>query len=290
LDFADIAMEKSETDMKKILLLISAFICFSFIGCSDLKDEKAPTQTTVGIHADGFANPVSVNFHGYDIKARNWDIRICRQCHGTTYTGGSAGVSCATANCHNKPQGPENCTTCHGSSVNAAPPKDLGGDSSPLKQTIGLHQIHVVGGSVGGPVPCSSCHKVPVSIFDAGHFDATPRAEVVFDSTAHVVTSNYSYANNGTCNNTYCHGNFRNGKMTSSVSWMDTTKAAVACGTCHGDVTKTTLEEKAFPGGTHETIASLTQKGLKCFNCHSAVIDQNMKIINPSLHINGVIN
>ncbi len=47
--------------------------------------------------------------------------------------------------CHTKPAGPENCTTCHGS-TNAAPPKDLSNNTSNDRtRQSGAHQVHLVG-------------------------------------------------------------------------------------------------------------------------------------------------
>ncbi|MER3525173.1 MAG: hypothetical protein C4326_14280 [Ignavibacteria bacterium] len=95
-------------------------------------------------------------------------------------------------------------------------------------------------------------------------------------------------ANTLSCASTYCHGNFKNGNPNLVPTWTDTTGAAMACGTCHGDVTKPTLAEKALPktsaqGGTHPN-------SLACSSCHADVVDANARIINPVKHVNGKLN
>ncbi len=263
-----------------IYCVIGSLMLLAF-GCGDLKNEKAPTQPSISVHGEGFADTThqsSSNFHTKYIQSKHYDIQLCKQCHGGDYSGGTAKMSCLT--CHNKPAGPENCTTCHGS-VNAAPPKDLSGNTSPSVRTVGAHQKHLLGG-IAGAVACKECHVVPSSVLSVGHIDATPGAEVRFDSLSIFHKSDATY-NDGTCANTYCHGNFTGGNKT-AMSWTNTNNAA-QCGTCHGDVNGVTPEAKAFPKSGHISIAV----GKKCSDCHSDVVDQNLTIINPAKHILGRI-
>jgi predicted CxxxxCH...CXXCH cytochrome family protein len=222
------------------------------------------------------------------VQANKYDLQLCQSCHGATYAGGTAGQSCNT--CHNKTGGPENCTTCHGS-VNAAPPKDLADHTSRTFKGVGAHQKHLSGGLLGAAVACSECHKVPTAVSSAGHID-TDGAEIRFDSTSAAYRSNAAYSSPAaTCANTYCHGNF-NGGNSRTMTWTDTTSAATACGTCHGDQSQTdpdpvvALKKKAFPltGHTSATVSA------NCWTCHVAVVNSSMAIINPSKHINGRID
>ncbi|MBI3787270.1 MAG: CxxxxCH/CxxCH domain-containing protein, partial [Ignavibacteriales bacterium] len=244
---------------------------------------------------DGWATASSASFHGKAIKDQNWDMRGCQTCHGKTYAGGFTGVSCTK--CHNQPAGPENCITCHGSVTSAAPPNDLDGRTDRALKTVGAHQIHILGSSLAGPVVCSECHKVPSTVYDAGHVDSQRPAEVMFNNdltntkTTGVTPAPSYNASNATCGSTYCHGAFKNGNTTFAPVWNDPSGTQMACGTCHGDVTKTTLAEKALPkttaeGGTHPVYP----KDLTCASCHGDVIDATMKIINPAKHINGKLN
>lgn len=269
----------------RILFVISVLV-LSFVGCSELKNDKTAIGPTVSVHGTGFADTTkksSANFHAKYVQAKNYDLQLCQSCHGGDYSGGTTGQSCNT--CHNKPSGPENCTTCHGSS-NAAPPKDLADNISPTSRSVGVHQKHLNGGILGAAVGCNECHKVPKMFSDAGHIDATIHAEVVFDSTSVFHRSNAVYSSaNVSCANTYCHGNFNGGNLNVSMTWTDTSNAATQCGTCHGDITKATIEEKAFPKSGHPAIGSI-----KCYQCHSNTVNSSMAIIDPSKHINGKID
>lgn len=248
------------------------------IGCSEVKNEKIPTQTVISVHGEGFLDPASENFHGKFIQVKNYDLSLCQQCHGMNYAGGTSGQSCLT--CHSKPNGPENCTVCHGS-VNAAPPKDLAGNTSPTARAVGAHQKHLAS-TLGKSVACSECHNVPKKLTDAGHIDSLLYAEVRFDTASIFFRANASYnAANVSCVNTYCHGNFNGGNTANVVEWT----GSVQCGTCHGDETKATLEEKAFPKTGHPSTDSK-----HCSDCHRLTVNSSMAIINLERHINGKVD
>lgn len=273
-------------------------------GCAELKtDLPAPTNSGVQVHADGWANPSAEEFHGNAIRVENWDMRSCQTCHGAVYDGGISGSSCIE--CHTNSAGPENCATCHGS-TNPAPPRDLAGNTARTAKAVGAHQKHFLGSSNAAPTVCSECHIVPPSVYVPGHVDTPGPAEVVFNATlAHTVTNESTTvdfdgslplvrpvpqydASTGSCANTYCHGAFKNGNPDFVPVWNDTSAAQVACGTCHGDVSKPTLAERALPktplnGGTHLNV-------LTCSTCHNGVVDANLRIINASLHMNGKLN
>ena len=252
-------------------------------------------------------NSGGATFHGNFISTNAWDMRPCKTCHGEQYDGGRTEVSCRT--CHTGGSGPENCTTCHGS-ANPAPPRDLSGNTSRSAKGVGAHQAHLVGPLkiTGTPLPCTACHDVNGAVYDPGHIDATPGAEVPmsislarivtnepgtedYDATLPLTTPNPSYTrSSATCGNTYCHGTFKNGNPGYAPVWNDTTGTQAACGTCHGDITRPTLAEKALPRtdllsppGTHPNV-------LACYGCHGDVVDQNLRIIDPSKHINGRLN
>lgn len=265
----------------QILILAGALLLL--IGCSERKSETPVTQSTVSVHGVGFADVVSTNFHGKYIQSKDYDIQICKSCHGGDFSGGTTGQSCNT--CHNKPNGPENCTTCHGA-VNAAPPKDLSDNVNVSSRGVGAHQMHLSGGNYGADVSCNECHSVPASVASPGHLDATLHAEIKFDSTSLLYRSNAAYnAANVSCANTYCHGNFSGGNNV-TVTWNNASGTAAACGTCHGDATKTTLKEKAFPvtGHTAATVSS------DCGTCHGMTVNSALQIIDRSRHVNGKIN
>jgi hypothetical protein len=245
--------------------------------------------------------------HPTTLRNANYPLASCQVCHGTTYAGGSiVNVSCMTSGCHRDSQGsaksPESCNVCHGSFTalasdksSWAPPFALNNDSLTTSAGVGAHQKHLTTAGVGKLVKCEECHAVPATWNAAGHLNPLPfRAEVVFqDTLAKLTTSggaivpNPSY--NGTtfsCANTYCHGNWRLRKATSTVqfAYADTVivggnaspvwTASAACGTCHG-----------LPPTGHVS-ATLTA----CVNCHSGMIDATGTITDKTKHVNGKIN
>ena len=279
------------------------------VGCSKLKNDLPPTAGTLDVHKSGWTDSTSSNFHGKAIRAANWNMVQCRACHGPEYDGGTANVSCRT--CHDQPGGPENCTTCHGSSSNPAPPRNLDGNSSRTARGVGAHQIHLNGGSISSGMPCSSCHNVPPSVYTAGHVDSPLPAEIVFNSyVANTVTNEpgtvdydlllptftpspaFSY-DSLTCGTTYCHGDFKNANDSTIVSWDDVSGTQAACGTCHGDVNKPTLAERALPktaleGGTHPNVT-------QCSQCHYSsaagdIINSSLQFVDKTKHVNGKLN
>jgi len=263
---------------KNIYFFIVGVLAALFIaGCSDLQNEKAPTQTVAKIHGENFADATSQNSHKVYLREHQWNLQTCKQCHGSSYNGGTANVSCLS--CHNKPSGPENCVTCHGG-VNAAPPEDLSGNIVRSSRGVGAHQAHLSNG-----VSCNSCHVVPAAFTSEGHLGSDGKAEVRFDTVTFFGTNQIYNSTNGTCSNNYCHGNFKNGNGNVTVTWTDETGNAAQCGTCHGDVTKTTLEEKAFPKTGHPNIGTT-----KCNQCHGRTVDANMNIISTTYHINGKVD
>ncbi len=288
-----------------VQILTVAVLILGGYGCADLKNGVPPaTAPGVQAHGTGWLDKSSPNFHGNAIRQANWDMQSCKTCHGQQYDGGSVDVSCRT--CHTGGAGPENCSTCHGSATNIAPPRDLSGNSLRSARGVGAHQPHVVGTSIGSIIPCGECHNVPSSVYQADHIDATPNAEVVMNAgLTHTITNEettptYSPGlplytptptydpNTLTCASTYCHGTFKNGNPTFAPVWTDASGSQMACGTCHGDVTKPTLAERALPrtaalGGTHPNV-------LTCSNCHGDVVDANLRIIDPVKHVNGRLN
>jgi predicted CxxxxCH...CXXCH cytochrome family protein len=190
---------------------------------------------------------------------------------------------------------PYNCNACHGNETNAAPPKDLEGNTLISAPGVGAHQSHLLAShSVGVAVACNECHVVP-SVYNAtGHIDSIPGAEISFQGD--VVSSNlaalagsahpaYSHTTLK-CDNTYCHGYFPNGNK-AAPSWTDESGQYRACGSCHGDPLKTTIGAKALPktsanGGFHPN-------NTNCSQCHSKTINASY-LLTASKHINGQID
>ena len=241
-------------------------------------------------HREGYGEAGSQNFHGNSIGEEvNWDIRKCQPCHGENYDGkGVKQKNCRT--CHTQPDGPEDCATCHGSAQNPAPPPDLANNTATDAEGVGAHQFHVADSTISTIAfgNCQHCHVVPQNVFDSGHIDnAPPPADVHFSTFATDSSRLQPQWNHddATCSQVYCHGGFRFSKEKSNYSWAyaDTViTGAMAtphwtapetpdCTDCHG-----------LPPQGHIAVAENS-----CSNCHPRVVDADLKIINPALHING---
>lgn len=264
---------------------------------------------SIGVHVNGLNDTSSENFHGNYIQKNQWDMRPCQSCHGNKYAGGSykysdgSSLSPTCLNCHTYYGGPENCATCHGSSTSMAPPRDLNGNTSTSSRGVGAHQVHLAESQKGKTLFCTDCHNVPGDVYKSiGHIDSDGRAEVMIYSNIAKVTTNddssdfnffdidsnqITYIPNPvynladiTCSNTYCHGYFKNGNIDNKPVWNDPTTSK--CGSCHGNASSP-LPKTIEQGGSHPNATA-------CSVCHGGVVDANLKIINPSKHIDGLLN
>jgi predicted CxxxxCH...CXXCH cytochrome family protein len=258
--------------------------------CSDL-DPYIPPPATVTFHGEGVDSIDSPEWHGNLVKVYNWNLMVCQECHGSDYSGGLVNESCL--GCHVFSQGPENCTTCHGSLNSNAPPKDLDGNTSTSDPGVGAHQNHLTINTMGRAVLCSECHNVPGSLFTPGHIDSDGPAEIIFNGPRSLTITNepstffydpslplyepdptFDYTEL-TCANTYCHGYFKNGNLENEPVWNDPSTSQ--CGSCHGD------GSNPLPGGNHPSNSN-------CYMCHGGVVDENLNIIDPARHIDGLLN
>jgi predicted CxxxxCH...CXXCH cytochrome family protein len=260
-------------------------------------------------HQVGWKQTNDANFHGQYIKTDSWEMFKCTGCHGSDYNGGAVtDVSCMASNCHvdqnNNKKSPEACNTCHGvftakadSALTWSPPKSVNGESSTSVKGVGAHQKHLATGTFGKTVKCSECHSVPSQTFVSGHLDSNLPAEVVMNDTlARLITANGLLVPNPifnsstfSCQNTYCHGNWRLRRATSTVqfAYADTVMVGAnysplwtggspqaTCGSCH-----------ALPPTGHIPATPAT-----CVNCHTGIVNGSGVIIDKEKHINGKIN
>ena len=262
------------------------------VGCNTIQCHPA-----INVHMEGIITVGSNNFHGTYIKDSNWNLAQCSQCHGTNFSGGIVSPSCTK--CHTNSGGPEACNTCHGDFNNPdriAPPRDINGDTSTTVLGVGAHTKHLYETTIGNQVSCSNCHKVPQNLDSPGHVDSGLPAEVTLSgqAVAHGASNaSYNHAD-GSCANTYCHGNFtfykdstslRNqfaytaDKITGishSVVWNKVDGSQIECGSCHG-----------LPPAGHIT-RDITLKD--CAGCHVGVVDEFGNIIDKTKHMNGKID
>ena len=254
------------------------------------------------------ANFAGTSGHPLYLYNQNYPFAQCQTCHGATYAGGSVtNVSCMQSGCHvdasNNPKSPEACNTCHGvfnaaanDLLSAAPPKSVLRETASTARGVGAHQKHLKTGVVGKSVKCEECHTAPSQVFSPGHLGTLP-AEVVFNDTlAGLATAGKTYVPKPSydpstlkCNNTYCHGNWKLRKATSSapLAYADSVmvgangspvwtggSAEVACGSCHG-----------IPPQGHFKVDIST-----CGTCHYGIVSTDGKIIDRAKHMNGKVN
>jgi hypothetical protein len=154
-----------ESKMKYYLLSFITIISIAilFDGCSKLQENITQPQA-LSIHSKGDLDTSSVNFHGNVLKANNFNLDGCKQCHAANFKGGITNVSCF--NCHNYPHQPgiadttssdfhgkmllankfamDECQKCHGS--------DFSGKGS---NQLNCRNCHT---QTAGPLACNTCH------------------------------------------------------------------------------------------------------------------------------------
>ena len=258
-------------------------------------------------HASGFS---AGTIHGTYLYNLNYPLSSCQTCHGANYAGGAiANVTCMRSGCHadatGAPRTPESCNTCHGdftapagNLLASAPPKSVTGATATTVRGVGAHQKHLATNAMGVAVKCQECHTVPTQVSSVGHLGTLP-AEVVFkDVLASLPTGNGTLVPKPSydpstlkCNNTYCHGNWRLRKGTSSstfqFAYADSAmvglnyapawtngSADASCGSCHG-----------IPPKGHIAVPIST-----CGSCHFGIVSTDGRIIDKSKHINGKVN
>jgi predicted CxxxxCH...CXXCH cytochrome family protein len=292
--------ENLEMKMKYYLLYILPFVFASvlLIGCADLQTDIAEPESLT-FHGPGINNPNSDNFHGKLVRAVEWNMRDnCETCHGADLSGGNTGADCRS--CHTTERGPKACNTCHGvfsDPSRIAPPRDISKNIESSERGVGAHTQHLYEREIGARTPCTSCHNLPQNIYDPGHMvnDDLP-AEVMLKGRAVLFGAADAIYDqqNGTCSNTYCHGNFvfyrdsadvtnqfaytadRMVGTSQTVGWTNVNQGEAQCGSCHG----------LPPEGHISEGITITE----CYTCHEGVVDQNGNIEDINLHINGEKN
>lgn len=166
------------------------------------------------------------------------------------------------------------CTTCHGSNGNPAPPVDVAGRTSTSLRTVGAHRSHLGPSTWHLEFKCNDCHLVPTRWDDPGHIDLAP-AELTWSAHATAKGANPTF-DGVTCSGAYCHGATIAGGSNKTPTWTDLSGAQKACGTCHS------LPPTSIPHLPSMTLA-------QCGTCHPAVINTSVQWVDPSLHINGLV-
>jgi predicted CxxxxCH...CXXCH cytochrome family protein len=187
---------------------------------------------------------------------------------------------CSNVICHgvgNTPpwtgDGDFTCVSCHGGLFNStgAPPFDLKGDSTRTVKGVGAHTIHIMGSKLSDGVECTECHIRPNEIDSPGHIgvELLP-AEISWGNLARMDGAAPSWDGAQTCQNVYCHGEFKYGNKNNDPIWTNF-DGTQPCGSCHG-----------VPPAL-----SPHPQNTQCSLCHSLVVDASNNIIDKARHING---
>ncbi len=169
---------------------------------------------------------------------------------------------------------PTTCDGCHGSSVNAAPPRDLLGNTDTTQPGVGAHQAHLVGRGFARVVGCQECHAVPSGVVAPGHLNGV--TEVRFTGVA-LTNGATPVFTGGTCANSACHdiAHFTGapGGGTSTIpEWTRVDGSQRTCTSCHG----------APPPPPHPAVSA-------CETCHHNVTAQRT-FVQPERHVDGTVD
>lgn len=190
----------------------------------------------------------------------------CATCHGAVINAAGAFVAPQLHVDGKLDVIPMQCSTCHGTGLDGAPPPDNSGNVSTSARGVGAHQLHLQGSLTHGPVPCTECHAVPTAWNSPGHTDTPLPAEVAFGALAQSKGSSPNYSSTDlSCSGTYCHGAY-------VPTWTAPRTSDKACGSCH-----------ALPPPLPHPQTE------PCSLCHGAVIDAQQQFINPALHVDGQV-
>ena len=165
------------------------------------------------------------------------------------------------------------CTVCHGSAADntPAPPRDVQGNVSTTARGVGAHRSHLAASTWHNQIKCSDCHQVPQLVDDPGHFDDSPPATLTWGPLAQSRGAMPEWT--GTSCSNYCHGATIKGGANKTPTWTAVGTGEAACGTCHS----------LPPQSPHP------QTGRPCGVCHAAVFSVDGGFVDPSLHINGLV-
>lgn len=220
------------------------------------------------LHAVGFADPRSDEFHGRVLRAEGWErIRdplvegACATCHeGAPMRlegAGSAPTAPACTSCHTEPGGVFACSTCHGMGDRAHPPRDP--CFHPEEEaSAGAHEAHT-------GFDCALCHGVrDIASLTLGEH-GNSRVELHFDAELAGGSASFDPARRTCTNDCHTHGGER-----PMPSWAPD-ELAYDCNGCH-----------LSPPASHF-------EG-PCSDCHREANEDGTALVPGPLHGNGVVD
>ena len=186
----------------------------------------------------------------------------CKSCHDYTnhpYSNANLDTAGCT-NCHDKPYhsrdkitSDRRCGICH-----ALPP------------VTGAHIAHSSVNTLSGTLDCAVCHA-GYSLADSS-IDSSHHKNFVKDVDGELSGGTFNRTALS-CDNTWCHGNFKGGKHANPV-WNGT----VACGSCHALPPST---------GRHTLHVNSEDAHFDCSRCHSGYTKTS---VNKATHVNRTKN
>jgi hypothetical protein len=246
--------------------------------------------------------------HESYMENNNYPLSECKTCHGVDLTGGvRINISCSQSGCHrdasNNPKSPEACNTCHGvfnasadSTITWAPPRSVNGNTATSDRGVGAHQKHIATGTIGKTVKCTECHTIPANISDVDHIDSPFNVTVAFhDTLANLVTANGiinpAYQSSTlTCNNTFCHGNWKLRKSASGSQFVYADSIMVGSNYSAIWTGGSTQSDCGTTCHNNPPLGHISSNITACSSCHSGVINSSGLIIDRTKHMNGKIN
>ena len=195
-------------------------------GCSKLRD-NITTPPELSVHQAGVNDSTSANFHGSMLKAHNFDLTSCKQCHGADFSGGITKVACSSCHTYPHPSGYADTSnpSFHGLFLKA--------NNFTLTGCGKCHGADFTGNGTA-LLDCKACHSI---------YPHVPGFAVPSSSAFHGLFLRANNFNMDNCQT--CHGSDFAGKGAPQASCNNChTQAAgpQACNTCHGtfsDPTKT---------------------------------------------------
>ncbi len=140
-----------------LILLASLWACST-------PNEPSEETFEPEIHPQGWIEETSPSFHGDFLAAQNYDVSLCRQCHGNQFDGGLVGISCRK--CHDPFPHPEGWEEAEGENSH---PHYLKTHNYPLSMCRECHgenydlvkvdnSCRTCHTNADGPEACNTCH------------------------------------------------------------------------------------------------------------------------------------
>ncbi len=236
-----------------------------------------------------------------------------------SHTPGNGYGTCSSSNCHGRrtiswgaSTATPLCDKCHGSSsttgfYTTAGPGTSTDSSDPR---IGAHFRHITSAQsqyqFSSKIDCSECHVKPAGVYSPGHIDSALPVEINFGTIAtsgilYNYTSVPTYSSGDrTCTNTWCHGagmpsNQGTGAYANTVedggtlgtpvtpAWNSPLLTGIAANDC-------TRCHSYPPPAPNSNYTHFGKTATDCNSCHSNVKPDGTGFLDPSRHVNGIID